>query len=161
MNTNQVYGYLNQIFRCHNVSYDVVPCDKLTYRKKNTYLVVNTDESGKPGTHWCAIAIKNKIYCMCSYGIPLKTYSKHFENFFKVVGKPVIQRLISIQNIGSDVCGHYSLFFLYSIYNKINFYKNFSKSLYENDLFVKKFIQKQKFKCVNKKQDQQSCVCKL
>lgn len=162
MNTSQVYGYLHQIFRCHNVFFDVVPCDQLVFKKnRNTYLAVNTDESGKPGIHWTAIAIQDKIYCMCSYGVPLSFYSKHFSNFFKRVGKPVVQKLVCIQNNRSDVCGHYSILYLYSIFKKINFYNNFSKSLYKNDLFVKKFIQKQKFKCVNKKEDEQSCTCKI
>jgi hypothetical protein len=124
--------------------------------RKPSYLVVNTDESTKPGEHWTALAILDKIYFMCSYGVPMENYADNFAKLAKRLGKRVVQRKTCLQNDGSDVCGKYALYYLSCKFKNQNFYSKFSKNTYRNDLLVNTFISKIN-KCIEKAEYVQSC----
>lgn len=146
------------MFKCHNVVFDCIPCDYLDrFRaRKPTFLVVNTDDSGQPGTHWVAIAVLDKIYFMCSYGVRMQDYGEHFSKFALKLRKRVVQSNICLQAAGSDVCGIYAIYFLYCKFKNESFYTKFSKNVHKNDLRVRSFIIKFK-KCINKTKNVQSC----
>jgi len=158
MNTNQIYSHLHSMFHCHNVHIDVLPCDHVDRFKarKPSYLVVNTDDSTLPGQHWVAIAIREKIYFMCSYGTPMDAYATSFRNLATRLGKRVVQQKICVQNDGSDVCGKYALYFLYCKFKNLNFYAKFGKNRHRNDVLVNSFISKFK-KCIVKTKNVQCC----
>jgi hypothetical protein len=165
MNTSEIWTQLHRLFSCHNVHFDVLPADGLdTVRsgRKPSYLIVNSDDSSKPGQHWVALVITDSIYFMCSYGVRMESYGHHFSDLIRRLQKRVVQKIgMVLQQDGSDVCGHYALYFLYCKFKKLNFYSKFSVNRRENDLMVKSFISKYK-NCTNvkTKSNVQICCCK-
>lgn len=79
---------------------------------KDTSLIINTDTSNLPGTHWVAILTRdNEAYYFDPFGYPppLKIASwlnKYFSNWSHN------QR--QIQSITSNYCGYFCLYFLYA-----------------------------------------------
>jgi hypothetical protein len=129
MNTSELYSCLHNMLKCHNVHFDVIPCDRLkniSY-KKTTFLIVNTDDSTKPGEHWVGIVInKNAINFMCSYGVPMGAYGIHFENIARRLRRKILQRYKCIQSDNTNVCGQYALYYMYCKFKNQNFYCSFS-----------------------------------
>jgi hypothetical protein len=146
------------MFHCHNVFIDVLPCDYLdNFRwRKPTYLVVNTDDSSQPGEHWVAIAILDRIYFMCSYGMAMDGYAPHFRELATRMGKRVVQQRICLQNDGSNVCGKYALYFLFCKFKNQNFYAKFGQNRHRNDIIVNSLFTKFK-KCIVKTNNAQCC----
>jgi len=154
MNTRQIYNCLNSTFHGKRVSFNVVPSDYLDTLVIPFYpmcLVVNTEDSSKPGAHWTAFFRQDScspIIFFCSYGLGLETYGRHFIDFVTRLKTNVIQNKQSLQSIGSNVCGQYVIYFLTKMYHGcclMSLYCNFTRNPYLNDLKVKHFTRKRRY----------------
>jgi hypothetical protein len=119
----------------------VFPIDKIPKKIKKTpsLLVINTDESTKPGTHWQAIFIPKSgcIEFFDTYGrLP---NSKYLMKFFKENSNCIrLSYKQQLQSFFSKVCGQYCCLYLLHRIKKKSF-KSFlnqfnSTSFIKNDL---------------------------
>ena len=110
-------------------------------------VIVNTQPSSEPGEHWLPIIFKNGIFHFIdSYGrSPMNLlFSSEFrnkiKNYFKGYKYKYNPRMI--QDIFSNTCGYYSIYFIHEMEHKSMkaaldiFGKNFKK----NDALVKEFV---------------------
>ena len=134
---------------------DVLPCDALDTLNvgpfKEAYLIINSKPSSHPGEHWVCMHMLRKaggqftIYFLCSYGLGVEFYGDHFKKFVK--RHKTIQNTVQLQNHDSDVCGHYSLFFLYNRMKgccPMAIYCKFSNNTRNNDTRVRHFVRLKK-----------------
>lgn len=79
----------------------------LQHEQRPCALVFNTDMSSGPGEHWLALFAEKdkKVEMFDSYGLPPTLYS-FSDNDFRSSSR-------TIQALGTSVCGHYCLLFLY------------------------------------------------
>ena len=87
---------------------------------------VNIDDGSQGGTHWTCFVVKdNKSYYFDSFG---GTPDKFL---LKQLSKPIIYHNYKIQDINSQLCGSYCLYFFYLI-DRMNYYDVILK-MYFND----------------------------
>ena len=94
-----------------NIFIKTVPCDTHVQSDKFPYaLVMNTDDSKKPGVHWTAIYVTSstKAEYFDSYGeLPNPCISKYLEKF------PTVKLIKhSIQSPFSTACGQFCCIFI-------------------------------------------------
>ncbi|GFS54245.1 uncharacterized protein TNCV_2527631 [Trichonephila clavipes] len=91
----------------------VYPSDKIPKVKKKAALVVNTDPHDEEGSHWLAMYIQDEktIEFFDSYGFPPSVYEPHISQYVKLFPN-VIYNETSLQNLTSNVCGQYCIFYL-------------------------------------------------
>jgi len=149
MDSEQLYSFLYNLFRGHHCYFDVIPADALDsvpLKKFPIYLIINNETSEYEGEHWVALYIrsrKEQLHFFCSYGLGLNFYNEYFHRIAKRIGKPIIENKKPLQSVGSDVCGHYAVYFLYKKYLgccKMSIYCNFSANNAMNDRLVKNFV---------------------
>ena len=149
----------------------VVPCDQLKnipMRVFPMYIVANNKPSTHPGEHWLAIYVKSSkgpVAFFDSYGFGVRFYSKDFNEFVKRLGGVVNENTKPLQSLGSDCCGQYALYFLYSKINgccTMSTYCHFSSNRTLNDKKVRRFFEKNKyllrFSCRTKNLIKQCCT---
>lgn len=115
MDRNELLRILTNIYSKSDAAFiGVFAADQLplpTYISSHTpcAYVVNTDPSGKAGTHWVAIFHPNKtsLEFFDSFGYDPHALGFNFSSF------PVINYNVQqVQSNGSKVCGHYCIYFL-------------------------------------------------
>ena len=85
--------------------------------KRPCSIIANTDPLHKPGEHWVALYLpphSKSVEFFDSYGLSPATLHKDFETFCSRQGNQTIYNNVCLQNIDSQVCAHFCLFFLYS-----------------------------------------------
>lgn len=120
--------------------------DQLNFKitKRPCSMIVNTDPSSLPGTHWIAIYFDNHgdVKYFDSYG--RKPFLKQFDVFLKLNARKKDTNPLRLQSDDSYVCGMYCIYFLYlcvrhrsmkQILNKFT-----SKNVVYNDRIVCKFM---------------------
>ncbi len=93
------------------------------YKDKYENIIINLDDSG-PGSHWCAINTKKKIY-FDSYNLPAP----------EIVGNGYreVKHQFEIQSLDSSMCGQLCILFLYYCKkNKLNEFYSLFKDVYKN-----------------------------
>ena len=126
-----------------------VPFDELPeHPNSETFsLVINTSPSSESGDHWLALVYKNSLYYFLdSYGRTLsdETFSQEFVKAIKnYVGhvKIIYQKRL-LQQLMSNVCGDYCIYFVSELANR-NFksvMSVFSADLESNDSYVFKYV---------------------
>lgn len=141
MDTRQINRILSRCKATQPHYMGCFPSDRLPKCKHfPCSMVVNLDDSTKPGSHWVAIyaPTKNHVFYFDSYGMKasgkILRYLKRF---------PLITRQeATIQSIISDVCGQYAIFFIIMCTLKIP-YRTINKmlaSVKNPDIFVKDFV---------------------
>lgn len=105
-------------------------------------MVVNTDDHTKNGTHWTAIYIDNSGvgWYFDSFGLP-PTDSRVLERLRRNCSTWQWNRH-QVQSEKSDVCGQFSVFFLYHMFTSgtlASFNDLFTKNLCKNDRSAKSF----------------------
>ena len=120
-------------------------------------LIINLDTINKPGSHWVAAYIKNysKCYYFDSYGplnclnpayIKPKPYCISGPNFtiydFSNYFKSVTTNKSIYQSIISSNCGHFCIYFIYSMCIGISYSKiiSFLDVQFDANYFVLKFV---------------------
>lgn len=117
MDTKQIWNDLSQMCT-PNKNFTVLPADHLPKKKikiRPFNLVINTDESFKPGEHWISIHLpKNrKEHCeyFDSFGLP--AINPYFIDFLNTNCKQYVYNPIQIQSDDSNLCGEYCVMFLH------------------------------------------------
>ena len=111
----------SQLQRVYN--YSIYPRDSKIYSDKG---FVNIGNYQNGGSHWCAFYIKdNKSYYFDSFG------GQPDKFLLKQLPKPIIYHNYIIQDINSQLCGSYCLYFFYLI-ERMNYYDAILK-MYFND----------------------------
>ncbi len=148
MNTIELINILTEDKFSKKLFCGVLPIDELknfTFRKPCS-LIVNTDESSKPGEHWIALFITKNGYLeyFDSYGI--KPFKKEIFQFIKKHQMKLIFNKKKIQNSLSINCGKFCLLFVllrtrgFTMKKIIRFFVNTKY----NDLLINKIYLKYK-----------------
>jgi hypothetical protein len=144
MNTVQINEILENDKISKNDFIGVYSRDKIPKFTKMDFpcsLVVNTDTSKQPGTHWLAVYYDKNGNC---YFFDSMAFSPQFYNLDNVLlkhAKSLVYSTFPIQSYYSDFCGLYCVLFIlfksrdYSLDNFLNFFdentlKNDRKILY-------------------------------
>ena len=94
-------------------NYPIYPRDSKRHSDKG---IVNIDDGRMGGSHWCAYYVKdNKSYYFDSFGGAPDKF------LLKQLPKPIIYHNYKIQDINSQLCGSYCLYFFYLI-ERMNYY---------------------------------------
>jgi len=105
---------LNKMLKHNKIFLGTFPCDMLPKNVQYPLgIIVNTDTSTQPGSHWVAIFINSKGhgYYFDSFGLPpLQTAIKHFLN--KNCIKGWCYNTFTLQDVTSDTCGIYAALYL-------------------------------------------------
>ena len=146
MDTMQIKNVMKNNFRTKNYFKGVFPSDKLPKTKmhKPSCIIVNTDPSSKPGTHWVAIYFPktgNAEY-FDSFGMQPKI--KSILKFISFNSKKYTFNRTQLQNVFSIVCGNYCCEYLLHRCmgkSKSSFLKNYkvTNTLFNDELTKKKF----------------------
>ena len=107
-------------------------------------IIINTDQSNKPGDHWIAIILTEKhAYYFDSFGLGI--VDQQIQQFLLPRYSSIIFNSLYIQHILSDKCGYYCIYFVKSVHNLksyYNFLSNFKiDDLKLNDCIVMQGIQ--------------------
>lgn len=141
MNTTSILSVLKK--EIGDKCIGVFPSDKLPHSYTlPSGLVVNTDPSGKPGTHWLAIFINadGTVEFFDSYG--LKPNVPTIEKFLKRFKKCHFNKK-QIQGLFSSVCGHYSIYYIIQRCHDIpmeDIVNKFGTDTEENDEFITNWL---------------------
>jgi hypothetical protein len=149
MNTVEIYTFLYNLMGGRRVYFNVLAADELVLVPQliyPQYIVVNNKPASHGGQHCVAIYIRSRsspIEFFDSYGLGLRSYDENFTNFAHRHGKLVVENVRRLKNHGSDVCGHYSLYFLYKRFrgcSLMSIYAKFSTNYRLNDEKVRQFV---------------------
>ena len=101
----------SELLRVYN--YEIYPRDSIIFSDKG---FVNIDIGSQGGTHWtCFIVRDNKSHYLDSFGVrPDKILPEQLP-------KPIKYHNYKIQDISSQLCGSYCLYFFYLI-ERMNYY---------------------------------------
>ena len=110
----------SQLQKIYN--YPIYPRDSKIYSDQG---FVNIDDGSQYGTHWtCFIVKDNKSFYFDSFGGSCDKFLR------KQLPKPIIYHNYKIQDINSQLCGSYCLYFFYLI-ERMNYYDTILKLLFE------------------------------
>lgn len=143
MDTIQINKFLKNHKNTKKIFLDCTSSDKIPLSDIYPYsCVVNTDDSSKPGQHWVSVYVPDSktIEYFDSYALePNENIKIYLEKFEKVIKNDTC-----LQNLYSDVCGEYCIYFLINRGGGKNFHEiieNLSRKN-ERDKFVKTFVWK-------------------
>jgi hypothetical protein len=95
-------------------------------------IIINTDKSTLPGTHWVALVLTEKeCYYFDSFGLPI--IEENIKNYLEPHYKTSTYSNRCIQDISSSYCGAYCVCFIQWVNNDVAF-KNFLNHFEEGDL---------------------------
>ena len=99
------------------------PKDKLpTFPKQfPKSLIINTDDSSKPGEHWVALVLyRRKCFYFDSFGLPIvdQCIIKFLKRYQKVTYSSTC-----IQDVTSNQCGQFCIAFIHNVNSKISYSK--------------------------------------
>jgi len=146
MNTNQINRYLNK-YICFRGTY---PSDMLPHRLSNqrpAAIVLNTDPSTKPGTHWVAIFFNTNgtAEYFDPFGFPPLT-----SNIIEFINSNALNgwscNNITFQTpVLSQTCGIYCILFIRDRCSNIpfkSFISKFSRNVFLNDILAEIYLSK-------------------
>jgi hypothetical protein len=128
--------------------------DQLPYTRKDGCYIINMQDNEdvngneNPGTHWVSAIINNKQACYFdAFGcVPPRNVQEFLAPY-----KPFPYNTKEIQNIMSEVCGWYCIYFLYWMMHNNNiksmkerlelFTNQFSNDVKKNETLLKKYLQ--------------------
>ncbi len=118
----------------------VFPADKLKHGRPGC-MIINEDDSGKPGSHWVAVFIltENKCEYFDTYGRGRAT--PRIEKFLAKFD--VLQGSRQVQSTFSTACGQHCIYYLYNRCRGIPFtaiLDSYSDNQQQNDEMVTDFV---------------------
>ena len=142
MFSSEIHGMLNRDKYAKKTFIGVYSCNELKTiktRKKLYGLVVNTDKSWEPGTHWQSIFVKNnKCHFFCSLGLKPNTdvlqYLSKFPKYYCNRQKQ--------QRFSERTCGAYAIFIqaMMSRGHSFKFLCEFFDNLKNDDEFMQNYL---------------------
>ena len=94
-------------------------------------IIINTDQSNKPGDHWIAIVLTEKhAYYFDSFGLGI--VDQQIQQFLLPRYSSIIFNSLCIQHILSDKCGYYCIYFVQNVHNYKSYYKFLSHFMIDN-----------------------------
>ena len=94
-------------------------------------IIINTDQSNKPGDHWIAIVLTEKYaYYFDSFGLGI--VDQQIQKFLLPRYSSIIFNSLCIQHILSDKCGYYCISFVKSVHNFESYYNFLSNFIIDN-----------------------------
>ena len=103
-------------------NYPIYPKNSIIYSDRG---FINIDDGRMGGTHWtCFIVKDNKSFYFDSFGGAPDKF------LLNQLPKPITYHNYKIQDINSQLCGSYSLYFFYLI-ERMNYYDAILKLLFE------------------------------
>ena len=110
----------SQLQRIYN--YPIYPRDSKIYPDKG---FVKIDNGSQGGTHWTCFIVKDNIsYYFDSFGGAPDKF------LLNQLTKPIINHNYKIQDINSQLCGSYCLYFFYLI-DRMNYYDTILKLVFD------------------------------
>ena len=110
----------SQLQKIYN--YPIYPRDSKIYSDKG-FINIGNNENG--GSHWCCFIVKDsKSFYFDSFGGSPDKF------LLKQLPKPTIYHNYKIQDINSQLCGSYCLYFFYLI-ERMNYYDSILKLVFE------------------------------
>ena len=110
----------SELQRVYN--YPIYPRDSKIYSDRG---FVNIDDGRRGGSHWTCFIVKDKkSYYFDSFGGAPDRF------LLKQLPKPIIYHNYKIQDINSQLCGSYCLYFFYLI-ERMNYYDTILKLVFE------------------------------
>ena len=149
MDTIQLTLILRNDKYTRGVFQGVYPSDKLptSVLSYPALFIANVDTSDKPGSHWLAFYFtkEKEGEFFDSYGSSPSNYTGTFTRFLKNNSNDWKFNPVTLQTANSKVCGHYCLY--YALFHcrgidMSNIVHRFSINKRQNDLLVKRFIEK-------------------
>ena len=94
-------------------------------------IIINTDQSNKPGDHWIAIVLTEKhAYYFDSFGLGI--VDQQIQKFLLPRYSSIIFNSLCIQHILSEKCGYYCIYFVKRVHNFKSYYKFLSNFVFDN-----------------------------
>ena len=149
MNTLELDEILRRTLKnCNFIG--VFACDQLPVKtpiSRPVALVVNTDPSHKPGSHWLAAYIDkhNTATFFDSFGNPPERFSKSIVEFLKENCEDIQYQARQLQSLCSTVCGQHCVFFLTHMNtcdDYVKFLTKFKDNTHKNDLMVCRYVKR-------------------
>ena len=108
-------------------------------------LIINTDDSSKPGNHWVGLVLnKNKCYYFDSFGVPI--LEKNIIHFLNHRYSTAIVNNTCIQDAFSSLCGKFTIAFVAYVKDERQYHKFISvfdpNEPYKNDQKILKIFEK-------------------
>ena len=119
--------------------YGVVPCCEIEQYKKHKVvgLIVNTDPHNKPGRHWIALYKKGKtLNFFDSFGREMQDFAEPFASIMNdfAAGCKVKSNKMQYQNVFSDTCGRWTLYYILSKLCNVEVFSGFTYDTDENEI---------------------------
>ena len=111
----------SQLQKVYN--YPIYPRDSKIYSERG---YINIDNGSQGGTHWCAFYVKDKrSYYFDSFGGAPDKF------LLNQLPKPIIYHNYKTQDINSQLCGSYCLYFLY-LTERMSYFNAILKMYFES-----------------------------
>jgi hypothetical protein len=142
MQTSQLESILRSDPNVKPAFCGVYPSDQLPLACNDCFMVVNLDPHDKPGSHWVALHIKDRVgQYFDSYGLP--PLNNKILNFINSNCRDWEYNANGFQNDKSKVCGEYCTWYISEKArgkSMEQIQKQFCKSTVKNDQFVAKQV---------------------
>ena len=91
----------------------ILPADSLlNIYKPRGFFILNSDEKGQPGTHWCVFNFeRDRTEFFDSLGEHPENYHAYFRDVMVARGLPYLYNTIRLQSTESSTCGLFCLYF--------------------------------------------------
>ena len=121
------------------------PCDEIPVYASPYAVIVNTDNSSLPGSHWILLYVTEKVYFFDSFGRNYDSlmFNRDFvENITKIIGDKKSEFSPKmVQSLLGDTCGQFCMFYLFEKCLGVqNILKPFTNNLKYNDNYVTRFV---------------------
>ena len=132
---------IENYFRSEKKFLGCFPCNMLPPFPQQfpKFMIINTDESSKPGDHWLGLVLtKKKCYYFDSFGLPV--LNKNILEYLRYYYNQVIYSDMCLQHMMSNKCGEFCIVFVKNVKCKKSYSKfvnmfNFV-DLQQNDFIV-------------------------
>ncbi|KAF8791612.1 hypothetical protein HNY73_006453 [Argiope bruennichi] len=112
MNGNEIHYILSKDPYTSPFFRGVFASDTIPILKEKSAIVVNTDTSSEPGSHWLAFYLESdNLEFFDSYGNPPEFYGRLFHDFVSHYSS-VFWNSTPMQSFMSNVCGAYCIYFI-------------------------------------------------
>lgn len=122
----------------------VYSVDTIPSLGENQAIIVNTDESTKPGSHWLAFHMdgRKKLEFFDSYGNSPDFYGLNVYDLFDI--SDVCWNCVTFQSLTSNVCGAYCIYYIYKRCQKMSMVSILKKLnvTEKNDFRMYQFVKK-------------------